>query len=275
MWYHHDQLGSTRLVTNSTGVSQATYTFDAYGGLASSTGSVTNPFLFCGQYQDAESGIYYLRARYYDPVTGQFIQLDPALAATRQPFGYAAGNPLNLGDPTGLDFWGGLQNSLIAVGRALPPPQRAAYVSTLSNAGTVIGAFAAGNTQGVCVNFTARVWAIGGVANFCAVVSYDANGNPKGFGTTETFGGGGGAGAGFGALITYQRSNAQDIRDLGGLFVYACGSAGAGPSIGGGGATGLANGHVVAVSDVGVGAGGGAQAGVGGSWTFTQTWFGS
>ena len=74
--------------------------------------------------------------------------------------------------------------------------------------------------------------------------------------------------------MTYERSNAPDINDLGGQFVYVCGSAGGGPAIGGSAATGLAHGKVVAVSGVGVGPGGGAQGGVGTSYTFTQTWFG-
>jgi RHS repeat-associated protein len=104
LWYHHDQLGSTRLVTNSSGVSQATYTYDPYGGLASSTGSITNPFRFCGQYQDSESSFYYLRARYYDPVTAEFISKDRASNVTRQPYQYVNGSPLNGIDPAGL--WG-------------------------------------------------------------------------------------------------------------------------------------------------------------------------
>ena len=105
LWYHHDQLGSTRLVTNSTGVSQATYTYDPYGGLAASTGSITNPFRFCGQYQDLESGYYYLRARYYDPVTAQFLAADPAVGHTRAPYGYVSGNPLNQVDLAGLGLF--------------------------------------------------------------------------------------------------------------------------------------------------------------------------
>ena len=118
LWYHHDQLGSTRLVTNSTGVSQATYTYDPYGGLASSTGSITNPFRFSGEYQDpaaTESGFYYLRARYYDPVTGQFLSLDPVVRMTRQPYSYVSGNPLNRSDPDGLcwpDWACGAENAI-------------------------------------------------------------------------------------------------------------------------------------------------------------------
>ncbi|MGH9197837.1 MAG: RHS repeat-associated core domain-containing protein, partial [Acidimicrobiia bacterium] len=44
----------------------------------------------------------YLRARYYDPATGQFLTRDPIEAATREPYGYVGGNPLNATDPSGL-----------------------------------------------------------------------------------------------------------------------------------------------------------------------------
>jgi RHS repeat-associated protein len=105
LWLHHDQLGSTRLVTDSAGVGQATYTYDAYGNLAASTGTITNPLRFAGQYRDGESSLYYLRARYYDPSTGQFLSRDPAVATTGEPYAYTNDNPLNGDDPTGLDWW--------------------------------------------------------------------------------------------------------------------------------------------------------------------------
>lgn len=101
-WYHHDQVGSTRLITDATGTSQATYIYDPFGGLASSTGSITNPFWFVGQYNESESGFYYLRARYYDPSTGQFDSIDPSPMSTQGPYRYATDNPLNQVDPTGL-----------------------------------------------------------------------------------------------------------------------------------------------------------------------------
>ncbi len=43
--------------------------YDAYENLKSSTGSTSNPFQYAGQYTDSESGLQYLRARYYDPST--------------------------------------------------------------------------------------------------------------------------------------------------------------------------------------------------------------
>jgi RHS repeat-associated protein len=117
-YYHHDQLGSTRAITNSAGAAKATYTYDPYGNVTACTGArvtvagsnictgtitVTNPLTYSGQYRDDESGLIYLRARYYDPTTGQFMSRDPLVATTRSPYAYVAGNPLNATDPTGWD----------------------------------------------------------------------------------------------------------------------------------------------------------------------------
>jgi len=63
LWYHHDQLGSTRAMTDASGSVVATYTYDAYGNVSSSTGKVANPFGYAGEYTDSESGLVYLRAR--------------------------------------------------------------------------------------------------------------------------------------------------------------------------------------------------------------------
>jgi RHS repeat-associated protein len=101
-YYDQDQLGSTRVITGGSGSVVATYTYGAYGSLTGSTGSTTNPFLYAGQYQDSESGLYYLQNRYYDPTTGQFISIDPLVAETGQPYGYANEDPANLVDPSGL-----------------------------------------------------------------------------------------------------------------------------------------------------------------------------
>ncbi len=55
----------------------------------------------------AESGLYFLRARYYDSSTGQFISRDPLTATTRAPYSYTGDNPLNATDPSGL-LWTGM-----------------------------------------------------------------------------------------------------------------------------------------------------------------------
>jgi len=45
-----------------------------------------------------------LRARDYDPVTGQFLTVDPAVDSTRQPYAYVGNNPVSRTDPSGLDW---------------------------------------------------------------------------------------------------------------------------------------------------------------------------
>jgi RHS repeat-associated protein len=102
LWLQHDQLGSTRLVTDNGGNALATYTFDSYGRLTAVTGTITNSFRFAGEYNDSESGLYYLRARYYDPSTAQFLSGDPMVTTTRERYAYVADNPLNRTDPSGL-----------------------------------------------------------------------------------------------------------------------------------------------------------------------------
>ena len=84
-WYHHDQLGSTRLVTDQTGATVGTYAYDPYGALATSTGSFDPILDFAGQYTDDETGFQYLRARHYDPETGQFLTRDPLVHVTQEP----------------------------------------------------------------------------------------------------------------------------------------------------------------------------------------------
>ena len=102
LYYQHDQYGSTRLLTDSSGSVAATFSYTPYGDLTSHTGTADTPLRWNGQYEDTESGLYYLRARYYDPTTAQFLSRDPLEALTRAPYGYASGDPLNGMDPSGL-----------------------------------------------------------------------------------------------------------------------------------------------------------------------------
>jgi RHS repeat-associated protein len=102
-YLHGDSIGSVSLVTDSVGLEVAQYTYDDYGvQTAGELGHVTTRFGYAGQYLDEDTGYYYMRARWYDPVTAQFITVDPALAKTNLPYGYTVGNPLSYTDPLGL-----------------------------------------------------------------------------------------------------------------------------------------------------------------------------
>ena len=61
-YYVSDGQGSTRALLGASGSVAATFSFDSYGNLTSSTGSAMTPLLYDGQYQDAATGLYYLRA---------------------------------------------------------------------------------------------------------------------------------------------------------------------------------------------------------------------
>ena len=100
-WYHHDNIGSTRLVTDNSGDPIGTYTYEPYGTLTDSTGTHEPILGYAGEYTDQETGLIYLRARYYDPTTAQYLTRDPLLNTTHEPYAYAANTPTNLTDPTG------------------------------------------------------------------------------------------------------------------------------------------------------------------------------
>lgn len=103
-YLYTDANGNVRYVTNSSGTTVGTYTYDMLGN-ATHTGSVTSLLQFNSQLADGYTNTYYLRARYYDPTTDQFLTVDPDAAATRQPFTYANDDPINGSDPTGLCAW--------------------------------------------------------------------------------------------------------------------------------------------------------------------------
>jgi RHS repeat-associated protein len=101
LYLHHDQQGSTRLLTSSTGAKEASFTYDAYGNLTGSTGTATTPLGYDAQYTDHDTGLVYLRAREYDPTTGQFISIDPEIEQTLSAYVYAGDDPANRTDPLG------------------------------------------------------------------------------------------------------------------------------------------------------------------------------
>lgn len=104
-WFVHDQVGSTLALLSGTGQVAGSYAYTAYGA-ATHSGSAATPLGFTGQYSDAESGLVYLRARYYDPTTAQFLTVDPDVNTTHAAYAYVGDNPLNATDLTGL-CWSG------------------------------------------------------------------------------------------------------------------------------------------------------------------------
>jgi len=98
-YFLYDGLGSTTNLTDGNGTTTGTFAYDVFGELRPPS-SPANQWLFTGEQRDGDSGLYYLRARYYDPTTGRFISQDPL--PTGNLYAYVENNPANLVDPTGL-----------------------------------------------------------------------------------------------------------------------------------------------------------------------------
>ena len=76
-FYLYNAHGDVVNLTDTSGYIEHTYRYDAFGNEREPESSDNNPFRYCGEYYDGETGSYYLRARYYDPVVGRFSQEDP------------------------------------------------------------------------------------------------------------------------------------------------------------------------------------------------------
>ncbi len=97
-----DQHGSTRLLTDASGTVVGRYDYDPWGNVTSHVGGVSSELQYDGQLTDAETGFQYLRARFYDPETAQFVQVDPLYPLTRSRYAYANNSPVDNRDPLGL-----------------------------------------------------------------------------------------------------------------------------------------------------------------------------
>jgi RHS repeat-associated protein len=103
-YFHADGLGSITSLSNAAGSIANTYTYDSFGKLTASTGSLVNPFQYTARESDPETGLYYYRARYYDQNSGRFVSEDPVgfQGGDNNVYRYSFNDPVNLKDPTGL-----------------------------------------------------------------------------------------------------------------------------------------------------------------------------
>ena len=102
-YYHFDALGSVIALSDSSGDTVQTYEYSVYGEVAVEDANHTNPYMFAGVRYDIEIGLYYNRARYYNPFAGRFLQTDPiGYGDGMNMYAYCGNNPVMLSDPTGM-----------------------------------------------------------------------------------------------------------------------------------------------------------------------------
>ncbi|MFQ5597979.1 MAG: RHS repeat domain-containing protein [Nitrospiria bacterium] len=122
--YHADGLGSVVALTDGAQQVVERYRYSSFGEITILNGQIDNPYTFTGREWDAETGLYYYRARFYDAETGRFLSFDPILRGIEHttassctkslgsfplkqpqelnPYVYVGNNPLLFTDPLGL-----------------------------------------------------------------------------------------------------------------------------------------------------------------------------
>jgi RHS repeat-associated protein len=157
-YYHYDQSGNTAALTNAAGSLVERVEYAPYGAIRYRQSGFDTPFLyggFFGVMTDA-NGLIHMRARYYNPQIGRFLNSDPAMDGWNW-YAYANGNPINFADPSGYGasrVLDSLQTGLSFLG----------FVPALGAIPDVINAgisFARGNTADGLVNLASAVPFVG------------------------------------------------------------------------------------------------------------------
>ena len=104
--YLHNAHGDITKLVDTAGKVQNSYSYDAFGNTTSYSENVRNKFRYAGEQYDSITGEYYLRARYYDPAMGRFMNEDTYKGQIENPqsmnlYAYCLNNPVIYTDPSG------------------------------------------------------------------------------------------------------------------------------------------------------------------------------
>jgi RHS repeat-associated protein len=227
---------SSYMITNTAGAYTNGSSFDMFGTPCCTFASSGTVFGFAGQYSDGYgSGLVNMRARWYEPGTGTFTGVDPALSSTNQPYEYAGDNPTNRSDPSGK--------------------------ATVGICAGVSGQFPIFGLLGINAS-----------VGDCLTRTVDSSGEDD-IGLVGTAGVGGGLGIGASIGLYYQISNATNLQELSRLFFYT--TSGVDAVLGANATVFWSPDRKIYGVDLGVSFGGGADVAVGTSWTWVDQFYGS
>ena len=221
-YFMRNMQGDITAIYDTDGNIMAEYVYDAWGNhtITTDIGGIgtLNPFRYRGYYFDTETGLYYLKSRYYDPQTGRFINADIVIAGVGgsiqgyNMFSYGFNNPVNMDDQTGhWPKW--VKNTVKWATKNIANPVVKMVQKVLSKVNVTY-------SQGINVSGTPSAF----IFNLQAGISIDAKGNVAIQGSF----GGGFTGGSPGASITAYRSvtTAPSIYKLNGLGYQIGGSVG-------------------------------------------------
>ena len=126
----HNLQGDIVAIIDDSGTQVVEYTYDAWGKMLTKTGTLAatlgtlNPFRYRGYVYDEETGMYYLRSRYYNPMWGRFINADLVLGQkgrlfSHNVFTYCNNSPVRGSDPSGHGILDSLANFLKGFSRGM------------------------------------------------------------------------------------------------------------------------------------------------------------
>ena len=135
-FYGYDGFGSVRTLADAKGTVIDTYEYDSWGNFFGSIGTTPNVYLYRGEQYDPDLMLYYLRARYFNPLTGRFLTRDPENGKRVMPkslhkYVYAGNDPVNRFDPTGRDF----MFYMLKLGKSLSGAETLSYLFEVQGAG--------------------------------------------------------------------------------------------------------------------------------------------
>ncbi|MBB4636556.1 RHS repeat-associated core domain-containing protein [Longimicrobium terrae] len=199
-YYSLEQPGHVAGLISTTGQLANEYLYDPYGNLTYATEGVAQPLKYGARELDAAIGLYYLRARWYDPDLGRFVSEDPiGLAGGINPYAYIGSSPTNGTDPSGLcpecedgitatvrgcsySGWSRADTGMCQPTDAQQSPEWIAnYMEALQSAGRGAAGGRGGGTLALTVGATGAFFPFGYSAQ--AGVAFNRNGDMKIFAT--------------------------------------------------------------------------------------------